>query len=595
MTIHNSLSELIGNTPLVKLNHVTDGIKATIAVKVEYFNPGGSSKDRIAERIIDAAERSGELKPGGVIVEPTSGNTGVGLALVAQQRGYRTIFTLPDKVSEAKRAVLRAYGAEVVVTPTDAGPDDPRSYYQVAERLAKAIPGGYRPNQYDNPNGPESHYRTTGPEIWEASDHQVTHFVAGIGTGGTISGTGRYLKEASDGAVQVIGADPEGSIYSNPNDVHQYSIEGVGEDFYPKAFDRELPDEIVQVNDAEAFEMTRRLAAEEGLLVGGSSGMAVTAALKYAREHDWTKTSWSWCCCRIPVAAIWKRSSTTIGCVPTDSPTLWNARPSQVLRSGICRPPISCFTIMSIIRSTQTIRYFQGVPIMTISTNTEALNATALATRAIHAGQEPDPTTGAVVTPIYMTSTFKQDGVGGLRNGYDYSRSINPTRNSFDEQLAAVEGANYALSFASGLAAIDVLLRATLKPGDNILLGNDVYGGTYRLLSKVFVRGASVLTWWTSPTRRPFPWRSARSSTGTFGWKPRRIRCSNITDIAATSAVAHAHGTKVVVDNTFASPGIAASVVGWRRRGRIFHHQIHRRPFRRGRRSGGAQRQGNPR
>ena len=277
MTIHDSLAELIGNTPLVKLNHVTDGIKATIAVKVEYFNPGGSSKDRIAERIIDAAERSGELKPGGVIVEPTSGNTGVGLALVAQQRGYRTIFTLPDKVSEAKRAVLRAYGAEVVVTPTDAGPDDPRSYYQVAERLAKAIPGGYRPNQYDNPNG---------PEIWQATDHKITHFVAGIGTGGTISGTGRYLKDVSDGAVQVIGADPEGSIYSNPDDVHQYKIEGVGEDFYPKAFDRGLPDEIVQVNDAEAFEMTRRLAGEEGLLVGGSSGMAVVAAIKYAREHD---------------------------------------------------------------------------------------------------------------------------------------------------------------------------------------------------------------------------------------------------------------------------------------------------------------------
>ena len=187
MTIHNSLSELIGNTPLVKLNHVTDGIKATIAVKVEYLNPGGSSKDRIAERIIDAAEKSGQLKPGGVIVEPTSGNTGVGLALVALQRGYRAIFTLPDKVSKAKRAVLRAYGAEVVVTPTDAGPDDPRSYYQVAERLAKTIPGGYRPNQYDNPNGPESHYRSTGPEIWQATDHQVTHFVAGIGTGGTIA------------------------------------------------------------------------------------------------------------------------------------------------------------------------------------------------------------------------------------------------------------------------------------------------------------------------------------------------------------------------------------------------------------------------
>ena len=286
MTIHNNLSELIGDTPLVKLHHVTDGIKATIAVKVEYFNPGGSSKDRIAERIIDAAERSGQLKPGGVIVEPTSGNTGVGLALVAQQRGYRTIFTLPDKVSESKRAVLRAYGAEVVVTPTDAGPDDPRSYYQVAERLANTIPGGFRPNQYDNPNGPLSHYYTTGPEIWEATDHKVTHFVAGIGTGGTISGTGKYLKEVSDGAVTVVGSDPEGSIYSDPNDVHQYQIEGVGEDFYPKAFDRSLPDEIVQVTDAEAFEMTRRLANEEGLLVGGSSGMAVFSALKYAREHD---------------------------------------------------------------------------------------------------------------------------------------------------------------------------------------------------------------------------------------------------------------------------------------------------------------------
>ena len=269
MTIHDSLTDLIGNTPLVRLHHVTDDVKADIVVKVEYFNPGGSSKDRIAERIISAAEESGQLKPGGVIVEPTSGNTGVGLALVAQQRGYRTIFVVPDKVSESKRAVLRAYGAEVVVTPTDVAPDDPRSYYNVSDRLAATIPGAFKPNQYSNPNGPRSHYETTGPEIWEATDHKVTHFVAGIGTGGTISGTGRYLKEASHGAVKVIGADPEGSIYSNPNDVHQYNIEGVGEDFYP-----------------EAFEMTRRLAKEEGLLVGGSSGMAVAGAIKYARDNN---------------------------------------------------------------------------------------------------------------------------------------------------------------------------------------------------------------------------------------------------------------------------------------------------------------------
>lgn len=288
MTIANSTADLIGNTPLVRLNHLPQaaGVNATIAVKLEYMNPGGSSKDRIAERIIDAAERSGQLKPGGVIVEPTSGNTGVGLAMVAQQRGYRAIFVVQDKVSESKRAVLRAYGAEVVVAPTDVEPDDPRSYYRVSDRLAATIPGAFKPNQYDNPNGPASHYATTGPEIWRASEGKVTHFVAGIGTGGTISGTGRYLKEASNGAVKVIGADPEGSIYSNPNDVHQYKIEGVGEDFYPKAFDRDITDDIVQIGDAEAFETTRRLASEEGLLVGGSAGMAVAAAIKYALANS---------------------------------------------------------------------------------------------------------------------------------------------------------------------------------------------------------------------------------------------------------------------------------------------------------------------
>lgn len=241
MNISTSITALIGNTPLVELHSVTDDVEARVVVKIEYFNPGGSSKDRIAERIIDAAERSGQLQPGGTIVEPTSGNTGVGLALVAQQRGYRTVFVVPDKVSEDKRAVLRAYGAEVIVTPTDAGPDDPRSYYAVSDRLAREIPGAFKPNQYANPNGPESHYRTTGPEIWRDTDRQLTHFVAGVGTGGTITGTGRFLKEASHGAVQVIGADPEGSIYSNPDDVHQYKIEGVGEDFYPEAYDPSIP------------------------------------------------------------------------------------------------------------------------------------------------------------------------------------------------------------------------------------------------------------------------------------------------------------------------------------------------------------------
>ena len=281
MRYAQSVVELIGDTPLVRLNRVTAGIAATVLAKVEYLNPGGSVKDRIAVRIIDEAERAGLLRPGGTIVEPTSGNTGVGLALVAQQRGYRCVFVLPDKVGEDKRSVLTAYGAEIVVTPTAVAPDDPESYYSVSDRLAREIPGAYKPNQYANPNGPRSHYATTGPEIWRDTDGRITHFVTGVGTGGTISGTGRYLKDVSSGGVRVIGADPEGSVYSGGTG-RPYLLEGVGEDFWPAAYDQEVADEVIAVSDADAFRMTLRLAREEGLLVGGSSGMAVVAALRAA-------------------------------------------------------------------------------------------------------------------------------------------------------------------------------------------------------------------------------------------------------------------------------------------------------------------------
>jgi cystathionine beta-synthase len=252
--------------------------------KVEYVNPGGSVKDRIAERMIDAAEKDGSLKPGGTIVEPTSGNTGVGLALIAQQRGYKCIFVCPDKVSEDKRNVLKAYGAEVVVCPTAVDPEDPRSYYSVSDRLSTE-PGAWKPDQYSNPNNPRSHYETTGPEIWDQTDGTVTHFVAGVGTGGTISGTGRYLKEASNGKVKVIGADPEGSVYSGGTG-RPYLVEGVGEDFWPTAYDPAVADEIIAVSDKDSFEMTRRMAREEGLLIGGSCGMAVVAALRVAAKAE---------------------------------------------------------------------------------------------------------------------------------------------------------------------------------------------------------------------------------------------------------------------------------------------------------------------
>ena len=280
----NSLLELIGHTPLLRLSTSLEGLPEDgplVLAKVEYLNPGGSVKDRIAERMIEAAEASGELQPGGTIVEPTSGNTGVGLAMVAQRKGYKCVFVCPDKVSEDKRNVLKAYGAEVVVCPTAVPPEHPDSYYNVSDRLSKE-PGAWKPDQYSNPHNPRSHYETTGPEIWEQTEGRITHFVTGMGTGGTISGVGRYLKEQNP-SVQVVGADPSGSVYSGGSG-RPYLVEGVGEDFWPETYDRNIADRVIEVSDADSFAMTRKLARTEALLVGGSSGMAAEAAKVLAHE-----------------------------------------------------------------------------------------------------------------------------------------------------------------------------------------------------------------------------------------------------------------------------------------------------------------------
>jgi cystathionine beta-synthase len=284
MQVHDSMTELVGNTPLVRLRRVTQALgrpAPAVVAKVEYLNPGGSVKDRIALRMVAAAEASGDLRPGGTIIEPTSGNTGVGLAIVAAERGYRCVFVCPDKVGQDKISVLRAYGADVVVCPGAVPPDHPESYYSVSTRLARETPGGWKPDQYANPENPASHYHSTGPEIWAQTDGRVTHFVAGIGTGGTITGAGRYLKDVSGGRVKVAGADPEGSVYSGGTG-RPYLVEGVGEDIWPQTFDPSVCDEVIAVSDAESFLMTRRLAREEGLLTGGSCGLAVVAALRLA-------------------------------------------------------------------------------------------------------------------------------------------------------------------------------------------------------------------------------------------------------------------------------------------------------------------------
>ncbi|MFZ0179320.1 MAG: cystathionine beta-synthase [Candidatus Dormiibacterota bacterium] len=274
-----SILDLVGNTPLVRLSKVTEGLRPLILAKLEQLNPGGSVKDRIGLSMLEDAERRGLLRPGGTVVEPTSGNTGHGLAMAAAIKGYKMIFVMPDKMSSEKISLLRAYGAEVVICPTNVERESAQSYYSVADRITREVPGAFQPNQYFNPRNPEAHYRTTGPEIWRQTDGRITTFVAGVGTGGTITGVGKYLKEQKP-AVRVIGADPEGSIYSG--EIAPYKVEGVGEDFWPSTFDRDVVDEFIQVTDRECFVAARKLARQEGILVGGSAGLALHAAIQVA-------------------------------------------------------------------------------------------------------------------------------------------------------------------------------------------------------------------------------------------------------------------------------------------------------------------------
>ena len=546
MQVYNSLTDVMGNTPLIRLKSVVKDAARTanVLVKVEYLNPGGSIKDRIALRMVETAEREGRLQPGGVIVEPTSGNTGVGLAIVAQERGYRCVFTCPDKVAGDKISVLRAYGAEVVVCPTSVPPDHPDSYYSTARRLARTTPNAWHPDQYANPDNPAAHYHWTGPEIWAQTDGRITHFVAGIGTGGTISGTGRFLKEKSGNRVRIIGADPEGSVYSGGTG-RPYLVEGVGEDIWPTTFDREIADEVIAISDADSFAMTRRLAREEGLLVGGSSGLAVAAALKVAASADPDDVivvilpdggrgylskifndAWMADYGFLRESSAGPTVGDLLAARQTRIPALVHVHPDETVAQAIAllreydvsqlpvvqeEPPLMAAEVAGSVAESDLLDALvsgratpqdpisghmspalpvlgQGEPVSSAAAVLEKSGAAlvhvegkpaAVLTRggparllrhcrergrlrrrtvndemlgfetlAIHAGQDPDPVTGAVVPPIYQTSTYKQDGVGGTRGGYEYSRTANPTRTALETCLAALENGAAALAFA---------------------------------------------------------------------------------------------------------------------------------------------------
>ncbi len=643
MDVADDLVALIGNTPMVRLDRTARDVDCHLLAKLELYNPGFSSKDRPALAMIETAERDGRLQPGGTIVEPTSGNTGVGLAIVAARRGYKCIFVCPDKVASDKIAQLRAYGAEVIVCPTSVDPGHPDSYYSVSDRLAREVPGAWKPDQYHNPDNPRAQYETTGPEIWEQTKGRVTHFVCGVGTGGTITGIGRYLKEQNP-AIRTIGADPEGLRVLRRARAARTWWRASARTSGPATYDPSVVDEVIAISDATSFATARRVTREEGLLIGGSGGTAIAAALQVAAglppdavvvvhipdsgrgylsklyddgwmaDHGFLRTAGPTIGdllrrarrrpshprahsprrdgpaghrdparvrgepdaggeARTPGGAGGGGGSgvgagAAAGCHRRprrprppggrgDGPAVAHHRDRRAHRPRRHPPRAGLGGAGARRRSSGRRDHPIGRPRAAGSRSGRSLmvdlDRKGFATRAVHGAGPPDPATGAVVPPVSLATTFRQEAVGKpLR--YEYSRSGNPTRTAVEAHLAALEGAAHGLAFASGLAAEDALLRL-LQPGDHALLPDDAYGGTIRLAQQVHAPAGlavdvadltdlgSVSEAWRETTR--LVWIETPSNP----WL-------RIVDIEAVASFARARGALTVVDNTFATPAL---------------------------------------
>ena len=535
--IHQNILKTIGNTPIVKLNSLTEGLDAEIYCKLEFMNPGGSIKDRIGAWLIEDAEKRGVIKPGGTIVECTSGNTGVGVAMAAITKGYKCVFTLADKMSKEKARNLAAFGAKVVVTPSNVEPTDPKSYYSIARKIAQETPNSVLLDQYNNLANRECHYKTTAPEIYDQMS-DVDVFIAGIGTGGTLCGIGKYLKEKNP-KIEVVAVDPKGSIVYEmfkegkvTTPPYVYKIEGIGEDFIPKNYDFSVLNDVVQVDDQEAFKVARLLIKKEGLYCGGSSGAAVAGAIKWIKSQG----------------ARMKGKKVLV--VLPDSANRYLSKvfnDDWMIQTGLLEKDDKEFI--------GTIEYIPGADVShgenSKSISTKKSGSQGFGTLAIHAGQNPDPTTGAVMTPIYQTSTYVQSSPG-KHQGYEYSRTDNPTRTAYQACVAALENGKHALAFSSGLATTDAIMH-TLNAGDHVLCCDDVYGGTFRIFDKVLKKKNIDFTF-ADLTDLKKAETLFTSKTKILWIESPTNPMLKIMDIKALCALAHKKGAIAIVDNTFMSP-----------------------------------------